>query len=138
MYVVTVDGFVRRAEYKGLDSLQDAVGGYITAVGTLPLDSGYSCYVDDEGLLKADPKRNTLLEQLAGYQPLAGNGVLLSFVEGGEDHLLEGTDQERFEYITQRLDALVEESDRGDSLVLLDGLGPIVHTLARPLYVRGR
>jgi len=138
MYVVTVDGFVRRAEYKGLESLQEAVGGYIEPVSTLPLDSGYSCYVNEEGLLDS-LQQNILLECLMGYQPLVGNGVLVSFAEGGENELLSEIKQQRFDAITEHLEKMVVECESsGEPLAVGNGPIVVVNVLAdRPLYARG-
>jgi hypothetical protein len=64
-----------------LASLQQIVGGMIEPV-TLGLDGIHHCYVNEEGLLD-HPQYFFMFR--GGHQPLAGNGVILSLTEEGEE-----------------------------------------------------
>lgn len=134
MYLVTHDGHVKVVEHTGLECLQEAVGGYIAAVGTLPLNSGYSCYVNDEGLLEQLPE-NLVLEGLMKYAPLVGNGVIVSFQEAGETDLLPDVKPERFDHVTKRLEAMVAKSEAEDGLMVDGGPVAMIDVIAsKPLW----
>ena len=62
-----------------LSSLQKYVGGYITVAVDLP--NGDTIYVDDEGLLKGNVD---FFEHKLGYQPYAGNGVIVNTTKSGK------------------------------------------------------
>lgn len=64
-----------------LDSLQQIVGGMIESA-TQGLDGTHHCYVNEEGLLQG-PRHFFMFR--GGHQPLAGNGVILSLTEDGEE-----------------------------------------------------
>ena len=76
------DRTVTVAEIDGsLKSLQHIVGGLITTVYD-GLDDSHHCYVNDEGLLH-NPQHFFMFE--GGHQPLAGNGVILSSTDDGDE-----------------------------------------------------
>jgi hypothetical protein len=76
------DRTVTEADIDGsLNSLQQIVGGSIEAV-TYGLDDNHHCYVDEEGLL-GHPQHFFMFRN--GHQPLAGNGVILSSTEDGDE-----------------------------------------------------
>jgi Domain of unknown function (DUF3846) len=60
-----------------LKSLQQIVGGLIEPVSQGLVDNHY-CYVNEEGLLN-DPQYFFMFKD--GHQPLAGNGVILSWTD---------------------------------------------------------
>jgi hypothetical protein len=64
-----------------LHSLQNIVGGLIEPV-TYGLDEDHHCYVTEEGLLN-NPQHFFMFSD--GHQPLAGNGVILSSTEDGDE-----------------------------------------------------
>ena len=64
-----------------LDSLQKIVGGLIEPV-TQGLDDDHHCYVNEDGLFE-NPQHFFMFE--GGHQPLAGNGVILSSTEDGDE-----------------------------------------------------
>jgi hypothetical protein len=65
----------------GLNSLQQIVGGLIEAVYS-GLDDNHHCYVNEEGLLD-QPQHFFMFT--GGHQPLAGNGVILSSTDDGDE-----------------------------------------------------
>jgi hypothetical protein len=76
------DRTVTVAEIDGsLKSLQQIVGGMIEPV-TQGLDEFHHCYVNEEGLL-LQPQHFFMFKD--GHQPLAGNGVILSSTDDGEE-----------------------------------------------------
>jgi len=76
------DRTVTVAEIDGsLKSLQHIVGGLITTVYD-GLDESHHCYVNDEGLLTS-PEHFFMFKD--GHQPLAGNGVILSLADDGNE-----------------------------------------------------
>jgi hypothetical protein len=76
------DRTITETEIDGsLESLQRIVGGMIESV-TQGLDGTHHCYVNEEGLLD-DPRHFFMFR--GGHQPLAGNGVILSLTEDGEE-----------------------------------------------------
>jgi hypothetical protein len=64
-----------------LKSLQRIVGGLIEPVYD-GLDDAHHCYVNEEGLFD-HPKHFFFFKD--GHQPLAGNGVILSSTEDGDE-----------------------------------------------------
>lgn len=66
---------------RSLKSLQQIVGGMIEPV-TQGLDEFHHCYVNEEGLLN-NPQHFFMFRD--GHQPLAGNGVILSSTEDGDE-----------------------------------------------------
>jgi hypothetical protein len=64
-----------------LKSLQHIVGGLIEPVYQ-GLDDHHHCYVNQEGLL-GDPQHFFMFKD--GHQPLAGNGVILSSTNDGDE-----------------------------------------------------
>jgi hypothetical protein len=64
-----------------LEALQQAVGGPIEPV-TQGLDEHHHCYVDEEALLNS-PKYFFMFA--GGHQPLAGNGIILSSTDDGDE-----------------------------------------------------
>jgi hypothetical protein len=73
---------VSEVEIKGsLKSLQSVVGGLIAPVYE-GLGSKHHAYVNDEGLLN-NPQHFFMLK--GGYQPLAGNGVILGTTDDGNE-----------------------------------------------------
>ena len=64
-----------------LHSLQTIVGGLIEPV-TYGLDDHHHCYVNEEGLL--DNSQHFFMFR-DGHQPLAGNGVILSSTDDGDE-----------------------------------------------------
>jgi hypothetical protein len=64
-----------------LESLQQIVGGLIEPVGQ-GLDDYHHCYVNEEGLLE-HPRHFFFFKE--GHQPLAGNGVILSSTDDGDE-----------------------------------------------------
>jgi Domain of unknown function (DUF3846) len=64
-----------------LKSLQQIVGGMIEPVSQ-GLDEFHHCYVNEEGLL-GHPRHFFMFRD--GHQPLAGNGVILSSTEDGDE-----------------------------------------------------
>jgi hypothetical protein len=64
-----------------LKTLQQIVGGMIEAVSQ-GLDDFHHCYVNEEGLLD-NPQDFFLFKD--GHQPLAGNGIILSSTEDGDE-----------------------------------------------------
>ncbi len=64
-----------------LRSLQQIVGGLIEPVSQ-GLDDYHHCYVNEEGLL--DNTQHFFMFR-TGHQPLAGNGVILSSTENGDE-----------------------------------------------------
>ena len=64
-----------------LKSLQQIVGGLIEPVSQ-GLDGDHHCYVNEEGLLD-QPQHFFMFRD--GHQPLAGNGVILSSTEDGDE-----------------------------------------------------
>jgi hypothetical protein len=64
-----------------LKSLQQIVGGLIEPV-TYGLDDHHHCYVNEEGLLD-HPQHFFMFKD--GHEPLAGNGVILSSTEDGDE-----------------------------------------------------
>jgi hypothetical protein len=64
-----------------LESLQQIVGGLIEPV-TQGLDESHHCYVNEEGL-HVQPQHFFLFD--GGHQPLAGNGVILSSTDDGDE-----------------------------------------------------
>jgi len=64
-----------------LKSLQRIVGGLIEPVYD-GLDDAHHCYVNDEGLF-GHPQHFFFFKD--GHQPLAGNGVILSSTEDGDE-----------------------------------------------------
>ena len=76
------DRTVTETEIDGkLNSLQQIVGGLITPVYD-GLDDSHHCYVNDEGLLH-NPQHFFMFDD--GHQPLAGNGVILSSTNDGDE-----------------------------------------------------
>ena len=76
------DRTVTVAEIDGsLKSLQHIVGGLITTVYD-GHDESHHCYVNDEGLLTS-PEHFFMFKD--GHQPLAGNGVILSSTDDGDE-----------------------------------------------------
>ena len=74
---------VNEAEIDGsLASLQGVVGGLIDPVYPGLEGTGHHCYVNDEGLLH-NPQHFFMFE--GGHQPLAGNGVILSSTDDGDE-----------------------------------------------------
>ena len=63
-----------------LADLQEAVGGYIDAVY---LDNETTCFVNDEGLLHLT-EESMFFKLANGFQPLAGNGVILEVNDEGD------------------------------------------------------
>lgn len=66
--------------------------GMFARVPSVRAESGYTVYVDDEGLLIPLPT-NPLLQRLCGYAPLVGPGFITSHEEAGEDELLHRVDE---------------------------------------------
>jgi hypothetical protein len=64
-----------------LTALQQIVGGLIEPVSQ-GLDGNHHCYVNEEGLLNG-PQNFFMFKD--GHQPLAGNGVILSLTDGGDE-----------------------------------------------------
>ena len=64
-----------------LKSLQQIVGGLIEPVHD-GLDDNHRCYVNEEGLL-ADPQHFFMFKD--GHRPLAGNGIILSSTDDGDE-----------------------------------------------------
>lgn len=64
-----------------LDILQDTVGGLIEPV-TDGLDEHHHCYVNEEALLNG-PQYFFMFK--GGHQPLAGNGIILSSTDDGDE-----------------------------------------------------
>jgi uncharacterized protein DUF3846 len=64
-----------------LKALQQIVGGLIEPV-CQGLDDNHHCYVNEEGLLD-NPQYFFMFKD--GHQPLAGNGIILSSTEGGDE-----------------------------------------------------
>ena len=64
-----------------LKSLQQIVGGLIEPV-TQGLDEFHHCYVNEEGL-HDQPQHFFMFN--GGHQPLAGNGVILSSTDDGDE-----------------------------------------------------
>ena len=64
-----------------LDLLQHIVGGLIEPV-CQGLDENHHCYVNEEGLLD-DPQHFFMFKD--GHQPLAGNGIILSSTDDGDE-----------------------------------------------------
>ena len=76
------DRTITETEIDGsLESLQRIVGGLIEPV-TQGLDGTRHHYVNEEGLL-GHPRHFFMFR--GGHQPLAGNGVILSLTEDGEE-----------------------------------------------------
>jgi hypothetical protein len=76
------DRTITETEIDGsLKSLQQIVGGLIEPVSQ-GLDDDHHCYVNEEGLL--DHPRHFFFFR-NGHQPLAGNGVILSETEDGDE-----------------------------------------------------
>lgn len=76
------DRTVTEAEIDGsLKSLQEIVGGLIEPVYD-GLDDQHHCYVNEEGLLDG-PQHFFMYRD--GHQPLAGNGVILSSTDDGDE-----------------------------------------------------
>jgi hypothetical protein len=67
-----------------LTTLQQIVGGLIEPVSQ-GLDGNHHCYVNEEGLLNG-PQNFFMFKD--GHQPLAGNGVILSLTDGGDESAL--------------------------------------------------
>lgn len=82
-----IDGF--------LDSLQHIVGGLIEPVSQ-GLDGNHHCYVNEEGLLD-NPQHFFMFRD--GHQPLAGNGVILSSTDDGDEAACNLT----FEWVRERV-----------------------------------
>jgi hypothetical protein len=75
------DRTITETEIDGsLKSLQQIVGGLIQPVYD-GLDDDHHCYVNEEGLLN-DPQHFFMFK--GGHQPLAGDGVILSSTEDGD------------------------------------------------------
>jgi Domain of unknown function (DUF3846) len=66
---------------RSLETLQQIVGGLIEPVAQ-GLDDNHHCYVNEEGLLDR-PQHFFMFKN--GHQPLAGNGVILSLTEDGDE-----------------------------------------------------
>lgn len=64
-----------------LEALQRIVGGSIELVYQ-GLDDNHHCYVNEEGLLD-NPRYFFMFRD--GHQPLAGNGIILSSTEDGDE-----------------------------------------------------
>jgi hypothetical protein len=64
-----------------LKTLQQIVGGLIEPVSQ-GLDDNHHCYVNEEGLLE-NPQHFFMFKD--GHQPLAGNGVILSLADDGNE-----------------------------------------------------
>jgi hypothetical protein len=80
--IIAQDRTVTETEIDGkLKSLQQIVGGLITPVYD-GLDDSHHCYVNDEGLLH-NPQHFFMFRD--GHQPLAGNGVILSTTNDGDE-----------------------------------------------------
>lgn len=76
------DRTIAETEIDGsLECLQQIVGGLIEPVSQ-GLDGGHHCYVNEEGLLD-HPQHFFMFRD--GHQPLAGNGVILSLTEDGNE-----------------------------------------------------
>jgi uncharacterized protein DUF3846 len=76
------DRTITETEIDGrLKSLQQIVGGRIEAVYE-GLDDNHHCYVNEEGLLH-HPQHFFMFK--GGHQPLAGNGVILSSTDEGDE-----------------------------------------------------
>ena len=76
------DRTITETEIDGsLKSLQHIVGGLISVVHD-GLDDNHHCYVNDEGLLD-NPLHFFMFKD--GHQPLAGNGVILSSTDDGDE-----------------------------------------------------
>jgi hypothetical protein len=76
------DRTITETEIDGLlKSLQQIVGGLIEPVYE-GLDGNHHCYVNEEGLLD-DPQHFFMFQ--SGHQPLAGNGVILSSTDDGNE-----------------------------------------------------
>lgn len=74
---------VSEAEIEGsLKNLQSIVGGLIAPVYEGLDSKQHHAYVNDEGLLN-DPQHFFMLND--GYQPLAGNGVILGTTDDGDE-----------------------------------------------------
>ena len=74
------DRTITETEIDGsLESLQEIVGGLIEPVD---LDGKHHCYVNEEGLLD-QPQHFFMFRD--GYQPLAGNGVILALDDDGNE-----------------------------------------------------
>jgi hypothetical protein len=76
------DRTITEIDFDGsLTSLQSIVGGLIEAVYS-GLDEHHHCYVNEEGLLER-PEFFFMFRD--GHQPLAGNGIILSTTEDGDE-----------------------------------------------------
>jgi hypothetical protein len=76
------DRTITETEIDGsLTSLQQIVGGMIEPVSQ-GLGDDHHCYVNEEGLL--DQPRHFFMFR-DGHQPLAGNGVILSSTDDGDE-----------------------------------------------------
>ena len=64
-----------------LKALQQIVGGLIEPV-CQGRDDNHHCYINEEGLLD-DPQYFFMFKD--GHQPLAGNGIILSSTEDGDE-----------------------------------------------------
>jgi hypothetical protein len=64
-----------------LKTLQQIVGGLIEPVSQ-GLDGNHHCYVNEEGLLD-NPQSFFMFKD--GHQPLAGDGVILSLTDAGDE-----------------------------------------------------
>ena len=76
------DRTITETEIDGsLEALQQIVGGLIEPVSQ-GLDDHHHCYVNEEGLLNS-PQHFFMFA--GGHQPLAGNGVILSLTDDGDE-----------------------------------------------------
>jgi Domain of unknown function (DUF3846) len=78
----TEDRTITETDIDGsLKTLQQIVGGMIEPVSQ-GLDDNPHCYVNEEGLLDS-PQHFFMFR--SGHQPLAGNGVILSSTDDGDE-----------------------------------------------------
>lgn len=106
MYVIHPDATVTREEYTDYNSITDAVGGYFDLV-RFDDSTGFTCYVNDEGLLTQMPE-NKLAELITGYPMLAGRMAMVEITEDNEPELLRYVDALVRDVTRVRLDAMAD------------------------------
>ena len=107
--------------------MQEQIGGWIEVVHPVGLERPYVMIVDEEGLIKDDPKINPIASVLYGFlehgQPIAGTVLILREEPGWDGYELNGmTDQEAdrlMEYLWPPYEGSDHKGKEGNDFVQL-------------------